>query len=105
MKILSLNCRGLGIPEVVEKLCCLASKEGPKVLFLSKTRLDRDGFPRLKRKLRLNKGFAIPRSGLGGGLALLWWDNLDIDVRSSSPNHIDALVNQDGVVLVLYWFL
>lgn len=101
MKILSLNYRGLGIPE----LRYLASEEGPKVLFLSKTRLDRYGFTRLKRKLRLNKGFAVPRIGLGGGLALLWWDNLDIDVQSSSPNHINALVKQDGVVLALYWFL
>ena len=50
------------------------------------------------KKLRLNKGFTIPRIGLGGRLALLWWDNLDIDAQTSSPNHINTLVNQDGVI-------
>ena len=50
------------------------------------------------KKSRLNKGFAVPRIGLGGRLALLWWDNLDIDAQTSSPNHINTLVNQDGVV-------
>ena len=50
------------------------------------------------KKSWLNKGFAVPRIGLGGRLALLWWDNLDIDAQTSSPNHINTLVNQDDVV-------
>ena len=33
-----------------------------------------------------------------GGLALLWHDNVDIDVQISSSHHIDALINQNGVV-------
>ena len=49
MKILSLNCQGLGILEVcsrtVEELHCLAREKCPKILFfLSETRLDMDGF-------------------------------------------------------------
>lgn len=43
-------------------------------------------------------GFAIPIIGLGGGLALLWVDNVDLNIETSSPHHIDALINQDGVV-------
>ena len=35
MKILSLNYRGLGIPEAVQELRCLVSEEAPKILFLS----------------------------------------------------------------------
>ena len=35
---------------------------------------------------------------MGGGLALLWRDNVDIDVQTSYPHHIDALINQNGVV-------
>ena len=98
MKILSLNCHGLGIPEVVQELYCLISKEDPKLLFLFETKLDRDGFRRLKRKLDFQLGFEVPRVGLGGGLALLWRDNVDIDVQTSSPYHIDALINQNGVI-------
>lgn len=72
MKILSLNYQRLGIPEVVQELCYLANEEDPKILFLSETRLNMDGFHSLKRKLKVMDGFAIPRIGLGGGLALLW---------------------------------
>ncbi|XP_075655141.1 uncharacterized protein LOC142625348 [Castanea sativa] len=98
MKILSLNCRGLGIPEAVQELRCLISEEGPKILFLFETKLERDGFRRLKRKINFQNGFEVPRIGLGGGLALLWRDNVDVDVQTSSPHHIDALINQNRVV-------
>ncbi|KAL4652850.1 hypothetical protein ACB092_01G261100, partial [Castanea dentata] len=93
MKILSLNCSGLGIPKAVQELRCLIHEEDPKLLFLSETKLDRDGFRRLKRKLDFQQGFDVPRVGLGGGLALLWRDNVEIDVQTSSPHHIDALIN------------
>ena len=51
MKIISINCHGLGIPEAMQELHCLISEEDPKFLFLSETKLDKDGFRRLKRKL------------------------------------------------------
>ena len=105
MKILSLNCRGLGISEAVQELCCLISEEYPKHLFLSETKLDRDGFKRLKRKLDFQLGFEVPRVGLGGGLTLLWCDNVDIDVQTSSPHHIDAQINQNGIVWHLLGFM
>ena len=73
-------------------------EEDPKLLFLSETKLDRDGFRRLKRKLDFQLGFEVPIVGLGGGLALLWCDNVDIDIQTSSPHHIDALLNQNGIV-------
>ena len=49
------------------------------------------------RKLNFQNGFEVPRIGLGGGLALLWGDNMDVDVQTSSPHHIDALINQNDV--------
>ena len=66
MKILSLNCHGLGIPEVVQELRCLIREEDPKLLFLSETKLDQDDFRRLKRKLDFQLGFEVPIVGLGG---------------------------------------
>ena len=70
MKILSLNCRGLKILEVVEELRCLVREKGPKILFLFEARLDMDGFHRLKKKLDFIASSVVPRIGLGGGLAL-----------------------------------
>ena len=43
-------------------------------------------------------GLKFLESNLGGGVALLWWDNVDVDVQTSSPHHIDALINQNGVI-------
>ena len=86
LKILSLNCRGLGIPEAVQELCCLISEEDLKILSLSETKLDSDGCKRLKRKINFQQGCEVPRIGLGGGLALLWRDNVEwhLDYSSSS---------------------
>ena len=60
MKILSLNCRGLRIPEAVQELYCLISEEDPKLLFLSETKLDSDDFRKLKRKIDFQQGFEVP---------------------------------------------
>ena len=49
------------------------------------------------RKLDFQLGFEVPRIGLGGGIALLWHDNMDIDIQTSFPHHIDALINKNGV--------
>ena len=93
MKILSLNCRGFGIPEAIEELRYLVREKGPKILFLSKTRLDMDGFHRLKKKLDFTTGFVVLRIWLGGVLALIWADCVDLDIQTSSLHHIDALIN------------
>ena len=97
MKVLSLYCRGLGIPEAVVELRCLATKEAPQILFLCETKLDKRGFAELKEKLKMTEGLDVPRNGLGGGLALLWHENIDLAVKTYSPHHIDALVTFEGV--------
>ena len=100
MKILSLNCQGLGILEVrsrtVEELHCLAREKCPKILFFwSETRLDMDGFfCRLKKELELTAGFVVSVIGSSGGLALLWADSVDLDILIFSSRHIDAIINQ-----------
>lgn len=34
----------------------------------------------------------VPRIGLGGGLALLWHESIDLAVKTYSPHHMDALI-------------
>lgn len=59
MKILSLNCRGLRILEAVLELRCLTVEEGPQVLFLHETKLDKGGLTYLKRKLEFTQGLEV----------------------------------------------
>lgn len=54
MKILSLNC--------------LTVEEGPQVLFLCETKLDKGGLAYLKRKLDFIQGVEVPHYGLGGSV-------------------------------------
>ena len=93
MKILSLNYRGLKILDAVKELRCLVREKGPKIIFLSETLLDMDGFHRLKKKLDFTTGFVVLRIWLGGVLALIWADCVDLDIQTSSLHHIDALIN------------
>ena len=58
-----MNYRGLGIPEAVVELCCLATEEAPQVLFLCETKLDKQGFANLKEKLNMTQGLDVPRIG------------------------------------------
>ena len=36
--------------------------------------------------------FNVSRNGIGGGLAMLWSSDVDVDIVSHSNHHIDALV-------------
>lgn len=71
---------------------------------MSKTRLDNDGFMRLKRKLDLQHGFQVPKIGLGGGLAFFWWDNVDIDAKHLLHT-ILMLDKIEWCRLALHWIL
>ena len=82
----------------------MANEEDPKILFLSETHLNMDGFHKLKRKLEVTDGFTVPRIGLGGGLALLWCNGVDVDIQTSSSYHIDTLIKQECVVWRLTGF-
>ena len=92
-----MNYRGLGIPEAVVELCCLATEEAPQVLFLCETKLDKQGFANLKEKLNMTQGLDVPHIGVGGGLALLWHENIDLAIKTYSPHHMDTLISFEGV--------
>ena len=68
----------------------MANEEDPKILFLFETHLNMDGFHKLKRKLEVTDGFTVPRIGLGGGLALLWKDDVKVNLLKYSLSNIDV---------------
>ena len=48
---------------------------------------------KLCSKLQTDNVFIVPRTNTGGGLALYWKNSIDLNVMSSSPTDIDAVVN------------
>ena len=77
--------RRMQIREVVMKEYCkadagcqltLVGKKDPTVVFLMETKSKNEGIEKVCRKIQFAHKFAIPRPNKGGGLALLWKEDI-----------------------------
>lgn len=96
MSCLVWNCRGLGNPAAVRNLIWLLKHKTPTLVFLMETKLVAEDWEVFLCKFDLGFSFFvdsdISQGGRRGGLGLLWKDELDITVLSSSLHHINANV-------------
>lgn len=92
MKLLSMNCRGLGRSEAVQEVRSLTQLHRPVVVFLSETRLFSNNVEGLKRSLGYRNGLGVGSFGRGGGLALLWSHEIQVRLLSYDKLHIDVVV-------------
>ena len=76
--------------------------QAPTVCFLMETRLDKEGFDELCGNLPFLNWLIVKYPNTGGGLALIWKKEIQLDVVNYTANHILAkVVEEDGFV----WFL
>ena len=102
MRMLSWNCQGLGNPWTVRNLRKLVKDQAPMVCFLMETRLDRKGFDKHCKKLPFKNKLIVKKPDAGGGLALLWKPEVNLDVINYTEHHILAkVVEADG----FQWYL
>ena len=80
MRILSWNCQRLGNPLTIRSLHKLVKDQAPKACFLMETRLDREGFKYHCRELPFQNKFIVKKPNGGGGLALIWKTEVQLDV-------------------------
>jgi hypothetical protein len=92
MSILCWNCRGLGNPRTVRDLCRLVKEKKPKLVFLIETKLRTDKLERIRIRIGFNSVFGVDSVGRSGGLALLWSDEISVEVQNYSRRHVNALV-------------
>lgn len=92
MKMLSLNCRGLRQPEAVRDVRSLCELHRLMVVFLSETHFFLDKVDGLRRSLDFANGGGVGSRGRGGGLALLWTDEVCVKLQSYDKLHIDVAV-------------
>ena len=93
MNCISWNCRGLGKSRAILELTEMVKKYYPNMVFLMETRSKERYLKNLCRKLDMENLFIVPRHNTGGGLALYWKKELNLQVLNSSPTYIDAVVN------------
>ena len=61
------------------------------------TRLDREGINQWCKELPYKNWFVVKKPGLGGRLALLWKEDIGLDVFKFSNNKISAMLTKsDG---------
>ena len=92
MKLLSWNCQGLGNPWIVRNLHKLVKDKAPTVCFLMETRLDRERFDWHCRELPYKNKLIIKKPDSGGGIALVWKPEVNLDVINFTDNHVLAKV-------------
>ena len=97
MSWLCWNVRGLGNQHTVHELASIMRAQDPVVLFLAEIWADEDRLTKICDYLHFDEKWVVPRVTRAGGLALLWKNTIQIDVDSSSLNHIDVIVNKGQV--------
>ena len=93
MNCLSWNCRGLGNPRIEDKLVALVTTKDRKLVFLMETKVEKYILERVGRRIQFTNLFVVPHVNTGGGLALYWKSDLDMDVQPFFDRHIDVIVN------------
>ena len=96
---LGWNCWGLGNLRTVRVLGELVQRWNPNIIFLSETKIKKKAMEKIMEKINFGNGLIVPRKGRGGGLALLWKREVDLEIMGYSRNHIDAIVSDQSQVL------
>lgn len=91
MICLCWNVRVMGNPETFRSLRALNRKYKPQLVFLFETKMTTQKATSLKFKLSFQNCFSVPRSGMSGGLLLLWNSDANVEILSFSKAHIDIL--------------
>lgn len=103
MSCLSWNYRGLENLHAVHALQCLILSKDHMVVFLCETKNNARYMERLRLKFNFDRSFTVDNRGNSGGLCVLWKEELNLNLRSYSQNHVDFDVGVPGDVQ--YWRL
>ncbi|XP_059431636.1 uncharacterized protein LOC132165159 [Corylus avellana] len=92
MNIISWNCRGLGNLRTVHDLCRMVKEKRPSMVFLMETKLRKVKMEVIRYKLGFSNLFVVDCVGKSGGLALLWGDDVVVDIQNYSQRHINGII-------------
>jgi exonuclease III len=105
MKILAWNCRGLGNDPTIRGLLNLQKEEGPDIMFLTETKMDRNMIEELWWRLGLTNLVVKDCTGKSRGLAIFWRKGVNFQLRTAAWLYIDGdVVEGDGFIWRLTGF-
>jgi hypothetical protein len=96
MSLLSWNYRGLGNLQVVRDLCRLVKDKRPNLVFLMETKLPSHHMETIKVKTGYRSIFVMDNVGRRGGLALMWSEEIRVEIQNYSRRHITAKVQMEA---------
>ena len=102
MRLLSWNGQGLENPWIVHVLHKMVTEQAPVVCLFIDTRMYKEDFKKLCKHFEKPHWYIVKKLGLGGGLALLWKEGVDVCVINHTDNHILAKIVEDDDFT---WFL
>ena len=94
MNLICWNCRVLGNQQTVQELGELVRAQDPLAVFLAKTWLEEARLGSIRDSLQFSHYHGVSRITCGGGLAIFWKNGFNLEVESSSQNHIDVMINK-----------
>ena len=92
MNSLSWNYRGIGNSQSARALRDLVQRWNPKIVFLMETKASAKRMTKVKEMIGFPNGLVVPSEGKSGGIALLWIREVEVEIKSFSRFHIDAVV-------------
>lgn len=96
MAIAKWNVRGLNNDIAIRQGRLFTKNHKPDFLFLMETKLLERKVTEMCNKFGFDKGFEVPRIGIGGGLMALWKDSVEVILLTSSTNHLSCLLRWDN---------
>lgn len=90
MKVISWNCQGVGHSLDNPASQALVAQEMPNLVFLIETKNQEHVVERTKRKISFQYHCVVNPVGIEGGMAPLWSDSINVEVRSSNAEFIDV---------------
>ncbi|XP_062014558.1 uncharacterized protein LOC133731122 [Rosa rugosa] len=94
MEILSWNCRGICSDTTTRALKDLISQNRPQIIFLCETKIRRlTDFIALRSALGFAHSKEVLSDGQSGGLGMFWTEDVQVQVGTFSPHHIDIMID------------
>ena len=95
MRLLSRNYQGLRNHWTSRSVHKIVREQAPTMCFLMETWLDKEGFEKLYGELPFPNRIIVKHPNSGGGLAVIWKNEVQLQLVNYTANHILVKVRED----------